>query len=50
VAAIPDRSRREYEAGADDADFKRRLNTALLALGVGCLCCEWIVRRLAKLA
>ena len=50
VAAIPDRSRREYEAGADDADFKRRLNTALLALGVGCLCVEWIVRRLAKLA
>ena len=50
VAAIPDRSRREYEAGADDTDFKRRLNTALLALGVGCLCCEWIVRRLAKLA
>ena len=50
VASLPDRSRREYEAGADDADFKRRLNTALLALGVGCLCVEWIVRRLAKLA
>lgn len=50
VASIPDRSRREYEAGADDADFKRRLNTVLLALGVGCLCVEWIVRRLAKLA
>jgi hypothetical protein len=50
VASLPDRSRREYEAGADDAEFKRRLNTALLALGVGCLCVEWIVRRLAKLA
>lgn len=50
AAAIPDRSRREYETGAADADFKRRLNSTLLALGVGCLCVEWIVRRLAKLA
>lgn len=50
VATIPDRSRREYEAGADDADFKRRLNTALLGLGVGCLCLEWIIRRCVKLA
>lgn len=50
VATIPDRSRREYEAGADDADFKRRLNTALLGLGVGCLCIEWIIRRCVKLA
>jgi hypothetical protein len=48
--AIPDRSRREYETGAADADFKRRLNAALLAVGIGCLCLEWIVRRLAKLA
>jgi hypothetical protein len=50
VAALPDRSRREYEAGADDADFKRRLNGTLLGVAVGCLCLEWIVRRLAKLA
>lgn len=50
AAAIPDRSRREYETGAADADFKRRLNAALLAVGIGCLCLEWIVRRLAKLA
>jgi hypothetical protein len=50
AAAIPDRSRREYETGAADADFKRRLNAALLAAGIGCLCLEWIVRRLAKLA
>jgi hypothetical protein len=50
VAAIPDRSRREYEAGADDTDFKRRLNGTLLGVAVGCLCLEWIVRRLAKLA
>lgn len=50
VATIPDRSRREYETGADDADFKRRLNTVLLGLGVGCLCLEWIIRRCVKLA
>jgi hypothetical protein len=50
AASIPDRSRREYETGAADADFKRRLNAALLAVGIGCLCLEWIVRRLAKLA
>jgi len=50
AAAIPDRSRREYETGAADADFKRRLNSTLLGIGVGCLCVEWIVRRLAKLA
>lgn len=50
VATIPDRSRREYEAGADDADFKRRLNTVLLGLGIGCLCLEWIIRRCVKLA
>jgi hypothetical protein len=48
--AIPDRSRREYETGAADADFKRRLNAALLGVGIGCLCLEWIIRRLAKLA
>ena len=48
--ALPDRSRREYETGAADADFKRRLNAALLGVGIGCLCLEWIVRRLAKLA
>jgi hypothetical protein len=50
AATLPDRSRREYETGPPDADFKRQLNTALLAAGVGCLCLEWIIRRLAKLA
>jgi len=47
---IPDRSRREYETGAPDSDFKRRLNTILLGLGVGLLCTEWILRRLVRLA
>lgn len=50
AARIPDRSRREYETGAADGGFKRRLNAILLALGTGLLCCEWIVRRLVKLA
>lgn len=50
AARIPDRSRREYETGAPDAGFKRRLNALLLALATGALCLEWIVRRLVKLA
>ena len=50
AARIPDRSRREYETGAPDGDFKQRLNSVLLAVGVGLLCLEWIVRRLVKLA
>jgi hypothetical protein len=47
---IQDRSRREYETGSPDGDFKRRLNTILLTLGIALLCCEWILRRLVKLA
>jgi hypothetical protein len=47
---IADRSRREYETGAPDGDFKRRLNAFLLAAGIGLLCLEWIIRRFVKLA
>ena len=47
---IEDRSRREYESGVPDGGFKRRLNLILLALGTGLLCCEWVLRRLVKLA
>jgi hypothetical protein len=50
AARIPDKSRREYETGAPDGAFKRRLNALLLALGAGLLCLEWIFRRLVKLA
>jgi hypothetical protein len=50
AAAIPDRSRREYETAAADAAFKRRLNGVLLSAGVGLLCLEWITRRLLRLA
>jgi hypothetical protein len=47
---LPDRSRREYETGAPDGVFKKRLNAILLGLGCGLLSLEWIVRRLARLA
>jgi len=50
AAAIPDRSRTEYETGAPDRDFKRRLNTLLLAAGCGLVCTEWVLRRIVKLA
>jgi hypothetical protein len=50
AAAIPDRSRREYEAGSPDVLFKQRLNGLLIALAAGLLCGEWILRRLVKLA
>lgn len=50
AARLVDRSRRDYETGAPDAEFKRRLHAWLLGLGVGLLCCEWIVRRLTRLA
>jgi hypothetical protein len=50
AAGIKDRSRREYETGSPDGGFKRRLNAILLALGTALLCCEWILRRLVKLA
>ena len=50
AAALPDRSRREYEPGVADPVFKQRLNAAILAAAAGFLGLEWIVRRLAKLA
>lgn len=50
VAAIPDRSRRDYESGTPDAAFKQRLNASLLAAACGLLCLEWVIRRLVRLA
>jgi hypothetical protein len=50
AAVLPDRSRREYETGAADVGFKKWLNGLLLAVGAGLLCCEWILRRLVRLA
>jgi hypothetical protein len=50
AASLPDRSRREYEAGAPDVRFKQWLNGLLVAIAVGLLCGEWILRRLVTLA
>ncbi|MFM8736089.1 MAG: hypothetical protein ACKOC8_12970 [Pirellulales bacterium] len=50
VDSLPDRSRHDYEAGTADMAFKQRLNAILLGVGCGCLCLEWIIRRLARLA
>jgi len=50
AALLPDRTRREYETGAPDISFKRRLNAALLAAACGLLCVEWILRRIVRLA
>ncbi len=50
AAQLPDRSRREYERGAGDTGFKKLLNGLLLATGIGLLCLEWVLRRLARLA
>ncbi len=50
VDSLPDRSRREFETGVADMEFKQWLNTTLLAISCTCLCLEWIFRRLAKLA
>lgn len=47
---IPDRSRRDYEAGAPDDVFKRRLNTGLMTAAIGLLCLEWIIRRVVRLS
>lgn len=50
TAAFVDRSRTEYQSGGTDAGFKERLNAWLLGAAAVALCCEWIVRRLARLA
>ena len=50
LETLPDRSRREYERGATDTDFKRLLNAVLLATGIGLVCLEWTLRRLVRLA
>jgi hypothetical protein len=48
--ALQDRSRHEFQSGAIDTDFKETLHFGLLAVGLGLLCTEWILRRLARLA
>jgi len=50
TAALQDRSRHEFQSGAVDTAFKQSLHFGLLIAGIGLLCGEWILRRLARLA
>ncbi|MBL6829976.1 MAG: hypothetical protein ISQ70_01015 [Pirellulales bacterium] len=50
VESLQDRSRHEFQSGAIDTAFKQTLHFGLLIAGVGLLCTEWILRRLARLA
>lgn len=50
VAATPSQSRTKRVIGAIDKAFARQQSLVLLALVVGALCLEWIVRRLNYLA
>lgn len=50
ATALQDRSRHEFQSGAVDTAFKESLHFGLLVVGLGLLCTEWILRRLARLA
>jgi hypothetical protein len=50
VAAIEPRDQTNYLPGAPDRVFQQRLMGILMALIVGCLSLEWLIRRLSKLA
>jgi len=50
VESLQDRSRHEFQSGAVDTAFKQTLHLGLLIAGIGLLCTEWILRRLARLA
>jgi hypothetical protein len=50
VDTLQDRSRHEFQSGAIDTAFKQTLHFGLLIVGIGLLCSEWIIRRLARLA
>jgi hypothetical protein len=48
--AIPSKSETRIVRGKPDEQFTVRINKALLATICGALCCEWLCRRLLKLA
>jgi len=50
VQAIEPRDQTNFLPGAPDRDFQQRLMGTLMALIVGCLSMEWLIRRLSKLA
>ena len=48
--SIESREQTNYLPGSPDRDFQQRLMGILMALIVGCLCMEWLIRRLSRLA
>ena len=50
VQSIEPRDQTNYLPGAPDKEFQQRLMGLLMALIVGCLSMEWLIRRLSKLA
>jgi len=48
--SIESRDQTNYLPGAPDREFQQRLMGILMALIVGCLSMEWLIRRLSKLA
>jgi hypothetical protein len=50
VQAIEPRDQTNFLPGAPDREFQQRLMGILMALIVGCLSMEWLIRRLSKLA
>lgn len=50
VQTIEPRDQTNYLPGAPDREFQQRLMAILMAMIVGCLSMEWLIRRLSKLA
>ena len=50
VAQLQDRTQETYVAGRKDRDWEEKWMHILLAIIAGCLCVEWIIRRLCRLA
>ena len=48
--SIESRDQTNYLPGSPDRDFQQRLMGILMALIVGCLSMEWLIRRLSRLA
>jgi len=48
--SIESRDQTNFLPGSPDREFQQRLMGILMALIVGCLCMEWLIRRLSRLA
>ncbi|MEZ6118646.1 MAG: hypothetical protein R3C28_19060 [Pirellulaceae bacterium] len=47
---LPSKDQETFLPGTPDKEFELTLMSWLLALICGCLCFEWLIRRLSKLA